>query len=306
MRSFTAGLIAIICCLGPLAHAGAEDDAKEAERLFGEGLKAKAAGNTKEACDLFEQALGRNRNAVGLIVNVALCYEQQGKVASAAKLFTETRDRAIEQKLDDTYRKDAQDHLDKLAVRIPHLAIAFAEPPTSDTKVVIDDQIVPTASVSDIPVDPGTRSIVVTAPGRVPYHVEIVIAEKEIKPIAVPKLGFPVTVKGRKTLGKIFTITGGAMVVAGVVLGLVAKSKYDGQFPAHCNKDTLFCDPEGHTKTQSARQLGWTGTGVGLAGGALFAVGSVFWFFTSQDTEKLAIVPTAGSDQAGLAAIGRF
>jgi hypothetical protein len=121
----------MVLALAPLAHAG-PDDAKPgesetalAERLFEEGRVLKDQGKLADACARFDLALGHNRNAVGTILNVALCDEQAGKIASAWKLFTEARARAEEQGLEE-HRKAAADHIQKLKDRVPRLTLAFA------------------------------------------------------------------------------------------------------------------------------------------------------------------------------------
>jgi tetratricopeptide (TPR) repeat protein len=304
-----------------IVHAGPNDaktdNAAKAELMFEEGQKLKAENKLQEACAKFDEALALNPNAVGTILNVALCDEQAGKVASAAKLFAEARDRAREQNLDE-HRKAAEDHYNKLEPRLPHLAIAFAEAPTAETKLVIDDQIVPISTASDIPIDPGSRKIVVTAPGRVAYETKIDIVEKEHKAVAIPKLGHPVTVKRtRTTVGKLLTFGGAGLIATGVVIGLAARSSYNQPFnndpsnKVYCAKATAgmsaMCSGEGYAQTRDARTLGNVGTAVSIVGVAAAGVGMYLWLFAPSETsEKLAIVPTIGPDQTGIAAIGRF
>ena len=68
-----------IVVLGALVRAAHADDASDAETLFNEGVKAKEAGKPAEACAKFRASYEKNRNAVGTILNVALCDEEAGK-----------------------------------------------------------------------------------------------------------------------------------------------------------------------------------------------------------------------------------
>ena len=290
----------------------AKDDADEAERLFALGQQRKAEGNGAEACKLYDQALSHNHNAVGTILNVALCDEEAGKLASAFRLFTEARDRAREQGLQE-HRKAAEDHLAQIGDQVPHLAIAFTEKPPADSRLVIDDQMIAIETAQDILLDPGSRTIVLTAPGRVPFETKIEIKPHDHHALAIGRLGFPVTVKqARRTVGKVLTFGGIGLAATGLAIGLVARSRYNKQFTEmHCNRvdgAAPQCDAQGQSETSSARTLGSVGTGVGIGGGVAFAVGAVLWWFAPGEPAEhgVAFVPTLGGDQAGFAALGRF
>jgi hypothetical protein len=304
-----------------LAHAGPDaptkpveqTDADAAEKLFEKGRLQKDRGDLKGACETFDQALKLNRNAVGTILNVALCDEQAGKIATAWKLFTEARARAEEQRLEE-HRKAAAEHSEKLKDRLPHLALAFAEKPTSDTKIVVDNEIVPLSDNGEVPniaIDPGTRTVVVNAPGRVAYETKVEMVEGKITAVAIPKLAFPVTVhKGRRTVGKILTYSGVGLVAAGIGIGLYARRTYNREFDiGHCITiagAAPSCTTEGYSKTRDARTYGWVGTGIGGLGLVAAGIGTVLWFFGPTETDKLAILPSITPEQAGLTAIGHF
>ncbi|MDB4957134.1 MAG: hypothetical protein JWO36_4703 [Myxococcales bacterium] len=318
MRSLliTGAVLALV----RLAQAGPDDpvapttDAKAAEKLFEEGRVLKDHGKLAEACAKFDEALARNHNAVGTILNVALCDEQAGKIASAWKLFTEAHDRAEEQNLGE-HRKAAADHIAKLKDRVPKLTLAFAEKPTVDTKIVVDNAIVSVSAAGDverIPIDPGERTIVVNAPGRVAYETRVVVVEGKDPAVAIPKLAYPLTVhKARRTVGKVVTYTGVGLVAAGIGIGLYARHLYGAQFDNHecvagVGDAPATCTMAGYNNTQTARTFGWVGTGTGVFGIAATGVGAFLWFFAPTETDKLAIVPTMSPDHVGFTAIGRF
>jgi hypothetical protein len=299
---------AILVVLAGLARLARADDAADAEKLFAEGQELKEAGKPEQACVKFRAALEKNRNAVGTILNVALCDENAGRTASAYKLFREAEDRAREQNLEE-HRKAAEEHKDKLSPLVPHISISFAEQ-ARDEKLVIDDQIVESSAANDVEIDPGTRTIVVTAPGRVAYKTTVTIKSGEHQAVEIPKLGTPVS-GGRKSVGKVLTYSGAGVVVAGIAVGFYARHKYNSQFPDHCSNqssDHPMCDPTGYAATQSAKTLGWVGTGVGAAGLVTAGIGAFLWF-TSPQTESsthVSFMPSLSPEQAGIVAVGRF
>lgn len=299
--------LAILVGLASLVRVAHADDASDAEALFNEGQQAKQAGKTAEACTKFKQSLEKNRNAVGTILNVALCDEEEGKIASAYKLFSEAADRAREGGFAE-HQQAAEEHKAKLGVDVPHVAIAFTEP-ARDMKLLVDDQSVDLNRADDVEVDPGTRTIVVSAPGRVTYTTRITIGKGEHQAVAIPRLGYPVS-GGRAGVGKVLTFSGVGLVAVGIGVGLYARHKYNSQFPTHCSGPELdhpICDQSGYTATQNAGTLGWVGTGVGVAGVAAAGLGAILWFTAPHgESAHVAFVPTVTPEVAGLTAVGRF
>src|SRR3989442_3789140 len=91
--------VAVLIVLALVGVAAADSSEEEADALFQKGRAKEKAGDTAEACRLYQQALDKNPNAVGTILNVALCNEKADKVASAYKKFKDARNRAREQNL---------------------------------------------------------------------------------------------------------------------------------------------------------------------------------------------------------------
>jgi hypothetical protein len=287
-----------------------EEDPLKADKLFEEAQKLRAAGQTADACKKYDEALSYNHNAVGTLLNVALCNEEAGKYATAVRYYTQARDLAREHNLDE-HRKAAEEKLALNAPLVSHLAIAFAEKPAG-MKLVIDDVVVPLDKSEDIVIDPGAHHVVVTAPGRVPYDTIVEVQKSSAKALAVPELGYPVMVKkGRRTVGLILTASGVAMIGTGIGLGLYARSTYNGEVGAgkRCTpEDPPRCDSEGYRITNDARTFGTFGTWIGLGGVAVAGVGAYLWFFgpKANAERNLAIVPTLAPESAGVSAFGRF
>lgn len=289
----------------------------EADKLFQEALALKEAGKAAEACAKFEQALSSNNNAVGTLLNVAKCDEDAGRIATAVKRYSQARDIAREHSMDE-HRTAAEGRIAAIGDRVPRLTVAFTER-LEGMKLVIDDEVVPSdaETTNELRLDPGTRHIVVTAPGRLPYSVNVELKESKLAVIAIPKLGHPVTVtKARRTVGKILTFSGAALAGTGVLLGWIANRDYEayvgpsGSMKA-CTQEspssTPLCNAEGYQHTGEARQLGLVGSIVGIGGLAALGLGVVLWFTAPQETaQRISVVPAVTSDSAGIAAVGRF
>lgn len=308
MRSLGLGLIVVVSTFGV---ARADIDIAKSDAAFEEGLKLKDAGKLDQACAKFKEALSYNANAVGTMLNVAVCDEETGHIASAYKRFKEARDRGREQNLSEQV-KLAEQHIAQLEPDMPYLAIAFAEV-TDDTKLLVNDEDIPLKEAGGIPVDPGPVSIVVSRPNRVPFETKLVIEKKEHKAVAVPRLGLPVTVSNKKRLaGEVVTAIGGVAIGTGIIMGAIADSRYNAQFsgsmPA-CNKTTKICDQAGYKATSDALNLGDYGTIVGVAGVIVAGFGGYLWISgarSERHASSVAIVPDFDAQHAGVVAVGRW
>ncbi len=301
-----AGMIVIVACA--IARA---DGSAEADRLFAVAQQLREQGKTAEACETFQRALALNANAIGTILNVARCAEDAGKVATAVRRFTEARDLAREQGLD-PQREAAEDHLAKLAGRAPHLAIAFAVPPTPETKLVVANEIVDLAAAGDVVVDPGTVRIVVSAPGALPYTVEVGVAEHAHQAISIPRLVVPKPPETRRTVGKALTVIGAGTFAAAGVMALVAGSKWRSIVHTHCTEtppgsNHFTCSETYNEQAQTYETVGDAATGVAIAGLAVAGAGVLLWLVVPSHTEHaVAIVPDLSPHHGGLVASFRF
>ena len=308
-------MLTVVIASHGVARADENADHQKADRIFEQAQQLKQAGRTAEACAKYDESLRYNRNAAGTLLNVALCHEEANRVATALNYFTQARDIAREHSLNE-HRAAAEEHIAKLEPLVPHISIAFAEIATA-TKLVIDDKVHPITGADDIRVDPGTRHIVVTAPGRLPYETTVSIRAREKKTVEIPKLQPPVTVsRARRTIGQIVTFSGAALVGTGIALGFVADRRYQGELD---NGNCRFvmglsapqCNPDGYKTTSNALTLGTVGTVVGITGGVAVAVGAYLWFFapkepSTREQATVTLAPTLSGDSAGIAAVGRF
>lgn len=285
---------------------------EKAEQLFAEA-KALQSSNLREACNKFDESLRYNPAAIGTLLNVALCDEKLGRVASAVVKFTEARDRAREQGLPEHLRA-AEDHLAALEPQVPHLAIRLTQR-LPDTKVLVDDRVFAPDALGDIAIDPGEHVIVVSAPDRLPHRATLVIAPAERKAIVIPVLVRSVTVtSSRRRIGQIATLTGGAAFGTSIGLALYGLHVHNQQFDQHhCVHRTNLpdaCDGTGQSANERARTYGNVATVVGGVGLAVAAAGAVLWYlaphsFQSTDAQPRVTLDVTG-DHLGVVAIGRF
>ena len=304
--------MSLVALLG--ARAFAETDIEQADKLFAEGLALRDT-NLQQSCDKFRQSLALNPQAIGTLLNVALCDETFGRIASAVERFSEARDRAKEGNLPE-YLEEAQRHIDALTPELPYVSIRFADK-APGMRVLLGERVVSDAELGgEIAVDPGELVVVVSAPDRVAYETKLMIGKREKKVVDVPALAPAVTVRksSRRAIGLITAGTGVAAVATGVVLGLVARNRYNDQFESGaCEKvdGQDVCSPEAQGKTESAITLGTTGTVVGVIGIAAISVGAYLWLSAPKDRNErnerdVSLVPTLSPDAAGLTAVGRF
>ena len=288
----------------------------EADILFEQGVKLRAQGANVQACVKFAEALEDNPEAIGSVLSVGLCKEENGKYASAVKLFRRARRLAVEHQMD-AQRDAADQHLAKDEPLVGHVTVAFAEVPGVNDALLIDQQLVPLDSVQDIELDPGEHHLSYSAPGREPYNTSFELERGAHQRLAIPRLAAMTArpVSTHKAVGITLGASGLAMIAGGIAIGLVAKSHYNAPFDTEPdNTTTGHCDSSGRCNQAgldhiaAARSLGWVGTGVGIAGVVAVSAGAVLWFSHrhAHVEDHVAVVPTLAPGQAGIAAVGRF
>jgi hypothetical protein len=284
----------------------------KADQLFAEAKALESSNNLGEACARYTESLHYNPAAIGILLNVALCNEKLGRIASAVARFTEARDNAREQGLPEHMRA-AEDHLAALQPKVPHLAIRLTEQ-LPETKVLVDDHLVASGALGDIAIDPGEHVVVVSAPGRLPHRATLVIAPAERKAIVIPALARSVTItSSRRRIGQIATITGGAAFGTSIGLALYGLHLHNQQFPDHCTHRPGAadgCDATGQSSTERARTYGNVATVVGGVGLAVAAAGAVVWYLAPRSLQSSdappRVVLDVTADHLGVVAVGRF
>jgi hypothetical protein len=310
------GALALTCSLastaGADAGAGSEVDKPTAVRLFEEGRKLLAEGRADAACKKFEQSIRKDPRAVGTLLNLGLCNERQGKIATALALFVEAFDRASESGQTEQCAA-AEEHIQALRPRVPIVVLSYLGAQIEGEKLVVDDRVI-SRDETELALDPGPHSIVFTAPGRLPYETTLVVKASMRTPVLLPELATPGSARRnpRRLAGQIATFGGAGLVVGAGVLALVARSQYRAQFEGampHCGvappiDGREVCDAQGAAAVADARSLARTATIVGGIGVAAATVGLTLWL--TAPSERARVVATASATGGGLAIVGRF
>lgn len=174
-RCSTAILLAGIL-LARVAAADGSEHAAQAEQLFARGKQLLVAKKAAEACPLLEESY-RLDPAGGTLQNLAVCYEELQRWASAYARFEELRTLSKNTK---PPRPDrialAEAHIEKLKPKLSQLTIEIAgQPPGAVVTVdgVVHNEVSYKAGVI---VDPGRHVITVRAEGKLPEEREVEIS----------------------------------------------------------------------------------------------------------------------------------
>jgi tetratricopeptide (TPR) repeat protein len=323
-----AGLVA-----GP-AGAQRGDDQAAAEQLFLQGRTLMEQGDFDQACRAFE-ASHKLDPALGTLLNLALCNEEQGKVASAWARYREAADlagREGQAKREAAARERAQ----ALQGELPRLLIKVAAQGRVPGLVIEREGSAVDASLlgQAVYVDPGAHRIVARAPGYTQWATEIRVEKGEQASVEIPVLqpgdteasGRDAVARGkagpgddggasrqaggtRRIVGLGVAGAGVAAMAAGLGFGWSAKSMWDDAFSSGlCDADALTCTAAGQKQTDRARSRALVSNILVGAGVALAATGVVLYVTAPRRAEDagIAIIPMAGPGELGVAVRGGF
>lgn len=168
------------------ATAGAEGPptAALAQALFEQARDDVRRGAFDAACPKFAES-ERIDPSNGTLLNLVLCEERLGKVATAWLHARELLDRLPD---GDDRRPIAERKLAALSARVPRLTVRLAPTAASETHVSLDDVPLATTSLGiPVPVDPGTHRIVVTGADGVGRSAQVTVTEaRDIDWVAEP------------------------------------------------------------------------------------------------------------------------
>jgi|HubBroStandDraft_1064217.scaffolds.fasta_scaffold01668_4 hypothetical protein len=300
------------------AHAQTPSTSKvTAEALFEDGRRLMTEGKYAEACPKFA-ASERLDASTATLLNLASCYERQGRTATAWATYKEAASAANAAGRSD-YLVAAERHASGLEPSLPRLTLNVDQP-VEGLHVERDGAAVDRAEWGiAIPVDPGSHSIVATAAGHKGWAstvavtqngaevtltvpaLEVLAAEASAPsapapvtaPIGVP----PAPVEADRHAGA-STQTAMAWILAGVgVAGLAigtgfavsAKNKYNSTLSQCEPVDPDLCTSQGVSARNDARSQGDVATLAFGIGAAAVVAGAVLWL----------TVPHTGSDGRG-------
>ncbi|MFZ5891497.1 MAG: hypothetical protein ACOY0T_10640 [Myxococcota bacterium] len=291
-------LCAALACSAQRAWAG---DAA-AEALFRAGREAADRGDDKLACARFEES-HRIEPAAGTVLNLALCYERRGQVASAWQRFGEAKDRlpASDERLALVEQK-----IKALEPRLPRLTLRV-EGEAENRKVLRDGVELGSASLGvAVPVDPGAHHIELRATGHATRSVSVELAEGESKELvlelgarsAEPSVAGDRTPaapsgSGTRTAGFVVGGVGLAGIATSLVFGALVldrKSTVDRECAAN------RCSAAGVEAAESGRTLSTISTIAFAAGAVGVGVGAYLILSSkpSQDSVRVTLTTERG------------
>lgn len=261
-----------------------------AETLFFTARGLMEAGRYPEACAKLTESY-RLDPAAGTLLNLAVCNEKIGKIASA---WGEFRDSVAEARKANRPDREqlATERLKVIEPELPFLTIKVPAEVRAISGLEITRNGIPLQAAAwdtDLPVDPGQVEVVERAPGYKPKTLYVNVANKqhatlaaeplELAPIVRPPPPFWTT---KREIGAI--LFGAGLVAAGVgtyfgVQAINDKKSSDGG----CPNDSIgvqHCTPAGVNAMNSAITEAWVsditigvGAAVGIVGAFLFATG---------------------------------
>lgn len=318
----SAAAFMFVCLGSSTARAQSASDEATAQALFDDAQKLASSNDWQSACPKYAES-NRLDPGIGVKLYLGDCYEHLGKTASAWAMFGEAEEYA--RKAGDSRVTVAHERAEKLAPRLSRLAVMVTGT-VPGLSVRRDGQDVGAAQWGlPLPVDPGSHSIEVAAPGKLPWTSSVDAREGDNLVVQVPRLAdapsareaVPATSReaahyGPKTQRVLALVTGGIGLVGvgvGSVFGLIAKSNLDASNDRHCRSGNL-CDETGVQLRSDALSDALVSTIGFVAGGAGLAGGLVLWLTAPSDSVNdsvtVRISPQASLHSVGLRCGGTF
>ncbi|MDP9002271.1 MAG: hypothetical protein M3O46_19435 [Myxococcota bacterium] len=312
LRWRTWGVAAAAWTVASSSSTSRADDSATAQALFDLGKKAMAAHNYAEACPKFEESV-RLQPALGALLNLADCYEREGKLTTAWSRFLELASKARaagQSERAEIGRKRAA----ALAPRLSNIVINVgAAEKTPGLEVKRDGTVIGQAEWgTPIPADPGAHTLEASAPGRQPWSTTVKVEEgAKTSTVSVPELA-PVHVEskapapilttsplpspppGSDTAGsnggfgaqRVLALISGGVGLAGIgvgsYFGFQSHEKHDAAMIA-C-PDRLCPTPDGVNLWNAANIAGDRSTVAFIVGAAGLAGAGVLWFTAPSGT----------------------
>jgi hypothetical protein len=277
-----------------------------AQALFEDGLQLMGAKRYAEACPKLEES-ERLDPALGTRFRLSECEEAVGRLASAWAGFLEVADLAHTSGQADRETL-ARKRAAALEPKLSRVKVDVAQPDTPGLEVAHDSVVVGKGQWgTPVPIDPGTYTVTATAPGKKPWRGSVTVAEGGATatllvptldvappelvaaaaiPLAVGTVGQPAPAEHVSSTGKVagwvLVGAGGAALISGGVMALVAKGDYDSA-GSNCSAST--CNAAGESTINGARSLANVATGV-FIGGAVVAVAGVVVVLVSPSSKS--------------------
>jgi len=329
-----AGALVAVAALAGLA---APAHADRADQLFRKGKKLLAEKKYAEACTAFEQS-DKLDTQIGAKLNVARCYEDWGKLATAWRWYSEAEQMAI--KAHDERVGKIHERVVEIDRDVPRLKLTLPADAVLDNVVIrldgvelgaaelgaarrvdpgphrIETIVAGASHGKTVPVERGGAEVVLDVPvrprGKQPAPPPSVAAGAPSLPRGSPAPTLTDDADPGRTRRWLGLGGAGAGVVALGIAGIVtlnAHSDYQHALDGYCGGVVDMCDDTGVSRTHSARHRANIATGVTLVGLAAIAGGFALYFTApsaeSREPHALYLAPSVG-DATGVVLGGAF
>jgi len=279
--------------------------AQDARTLFAQGQGSYALGHYEDAIDAWERAYALDPRPA-LQYNLAQAYGRLGHVEEEQRALTAYVEGALAAGVspDDEQIVGSRARLVAIGDRIRRTGVQLSGVPEG-ASVRIDDATVEYQVGESIPVAPGAHRIVVEHDGHEDFNTSVVVraGETMVVPVMLERETATATSAADeeggsplRTIGIAGLAIGGAGLVAGGVLGVLALQKSDGVYAGSADAD-------------SARSMALGADIALIGGGVIAATGLVLVIVGRPDDEQepvTAVLPTFGRQSGGVVVFGRF
>jgi hypothetical protein len=300
--------------------ASAQSDEQKADDLFRQGQDRLQIGFTREACELLS-ASHRLDPALGTLLNLALCHEKEGRIATAHREYVAAASWAKERR-EDEREQFARQRAAALEVDIPKLRIVIAGAPRN-LRVELDGRTIELSELeSDMAIDPGHHRVEVTAEAKRAWRkgdLHIDRRSRTLLQVALddpPPADAPVaTSTNRPVAGYVAGGVAIASLGTGVAL-LLRAGALDAESERDAEQAKMVSPPdpalkaaalESHEAAVTSQNLGLVAMGIG----ALSAGACLYFFLSARGAEArgigaIRLSPSVGHQRGGLEVRGTF
>jgi hypothetical protein len=259
--------------------------------------------------------------AASTLLNIARCYEHDGKLALAWSAYQralvinrETQGEERKKALDDVARKG----LSSVEPRMPRIKVAVIGGAPSGMRITHNGKDVPVAMLNTvIPVDSGPQSITAEAPGYAPFTRTVEVSEGEVVDVGIELVSEATAFAGARRVPVWAWVAGGggiALLVGGAAFR-IDQAYVEGKQEGTCGGDvTRTCPPVSvyDPKEDNARKnldnalfIGLGSAGVAALGAAIIGI-ALAPKAGSSGAAKAVILPFVGPERIGAGIGGRF
>lgn len=301
-----SALFSLSMCLCTIPTTASEPEASGpidrqiAQSLFDDARRLLEAGKVVEACPKFAESQRLDPGG-GTLLNLALCLELEGRLASSWARYQEALSLAIRDGRADR-ETFAREHLQAITPKLTRVVVSVPlESVATALDVSLDgSRLPPEAWGTPIPVDPGRHRVTATGERLAPWEATFDVVERgktihiEVAPSreAAP----PESLESRRSMPFWALMgTGAAAVVTGAVLGGMALGA-DHDAKDGCDETRAFCSEGARSDASRANTLAWLSTGLMAAGVVL---GGVAFLLPREPQSPQPLSPTKVSAGVG-------